>query len=71
MRICFHIYSTGKVVILYSRLCVLQVIIELRKLGGGGGESSLIKKTWYWTTLIPSDSINDHFSTKDVDDTYF
>ena len=38
---------------------------------GGGGESSLIKKTWYWTTLIPSDSINDHFSTKDVDDTYF
>ena len=31
--ICYHVYSTGDVAILYSSFCVLQGIIKLRKLG--------------------------------------
>ena len=34
VRICFHIYSTGKVLIIDRDFCVLQGIIEIIKLGG-------------------------------------
>ena len=37
VHICCHIYYTGKVVIVYGGFCVLQGVIKLVKLGGGGG----------------------------------
>ena len=62
VRLCCHIYSTGKVVIIDSGFCVLQGIIKLRKLFFCA--SALVKKIWYWPTLVPGDAIYDHFSTK-------
>ena len=32
--------------------------------------SDLIKKRWYWPNLVPGDTIDNHFSTKDVGDIY-
>ena len=33
VRPCLHLYSTGKVAIIYSGFCVLKGIIEIKKLG--------------------------------------
>ena len=65
--ICYHVYSTGDVVILYTSFCVLQGIIDLRKLVFFA--SDIIKKRPYWPTLVPGDAIDNHLSTKDVGDT--
>ena len=53
--------------ILDSSFCVLQGIIDLRKLVFFA--SDIIKKRPYWPTLVPGDAIDNHLSTKDVGDT--
>ena len=64
MRLCKALYGTGKVVILDSGFCVLQGLIELRKVGVFG--SALIKKRRYWPKHVPGAEIDDHFKDKEI-----
>ena len=67
LRLCSRIKSTGKVVILDSGFCVLEGIVALKKVGVYAG--ALIKKRRYWPKYVPGERIEEHFQTKDVDDT--
>ena len=64
LRLCKKLFGTGKVVILDSGFCVLQALIELRKVGVFAG--ALIKKRRFWPKHVPGDMIDDHFKDKDV-----
>ena len=46
LRLCSSIYNSGRVVILDSGFCVLQGLVELRRLGVYA--SAVIKKRRYW-----------------------
>ena len=50
--------------ILESGFCVLEDLIELRKVGVFVG--ALIKKKCYWTKHIKGDMIDTHFQDKEV-----
>ncbi len=43
---------------------MLKGIFELRKQGIFA--KALIKKRWYWPTLVPGDAIDSHFNNKQV-----
>ena len=64
LRLTRSLYSTGKVVILDSDLCVLRGLIELRKVGVFA--SALIKKRRYWPRYVPGDAINKKMKDKKV-----
>jgi len=64
LRLCDSIYGTGKVVILDSGFCILQGIVELKKVGVYA--SALIKKRRYWPKHIKGDDIQQHFDSKAV-----
>jgi hypothetical protein len=64
LRLCKHMYCTGKVVILDSGFCVLQGIIELKKVGVFA--SALIKKRRYWPKYIPGDVIDQKLKEVEV-----
>ena len=66
-RLCAGIKATGKVVILDSGFCVLEGLIELKKIGVYAG--ALIKKQHYWPKFVPGARIEEHFLTKGVGDT--
>ena len=57
-------WHTGHVVVLDSRPCVLQGIVELCKKGVFA--AAQIKKWHYWPNHIPGEAIVSHFATKDV-----
>ena len=63
VRICCNIYYKGKVVIIDIGFCLLQEIIEIRKLFFVIAQ---IKKRNYWNTLLTGDYIDDHFYTNNV-----
>eukprot|EP00957_Ditylum_brightwellii_P112559 8580548-Ditylum_brightwellii.AAC.1 len=63
LRLCQSIYSTGKVVILDSRFCILDAIINLRKMGVFA--SALIKNHRYWPKHIDGEAIKNYMSTKE------
>eukprot|EP00957_Ditylum_brightwellii_P007144 542596-Ditylum_brightwellii.AAC.1 len=63
LRLCQSVYSTGKVVILNSEFCVLDKIINLRKMGVFA--SALIKKCHYWPKHIDGEAIKNYMSTKE------
>jgi hypothetical protein len=68
LRLCKHIYGTGKVVILDSSFCVLQGIVELKKVGIYA--SALIKKKQgFWPKHIKGEEIKGHFNGRAVGDT--
>lgn len=64
MRSCEGIFGTGKVVNLDSGLCVLQAIIELKKMGVYA--SALVKKKRYWPKYVKGDEIAKYFEEKAV-----
>ena len=64
MRLTHSKWHTGNVVVLDSRFCVLQGIVELCK--KGVFVAAQIKKWCYWPTHIPGEAIVLHFATKDV-----
>ena len=64
MQLTHSMWHTGHVVVLDSRFCVLQGIVELCKKGVFA--ASQIKKHHYWPKHIPGDSIVSHFAKKDV-----
>jgi hypothetical protein len=68
IRLLFRLYKpifhTGKLVILDSGFCVLQVIIEMRK--RGVKSSALIKKRFYCPKYINGDAVGQHFDAKEV-----
>ena len=64
LRLCKSLYGTGKIVILDSGFCVLEGLIELRKMGVFAG--ALIKKRRYWPKHVPGDQIDEHFEGKEV-----
>jgi hypothetical protein len=57
LRLCETLYHTGKVVILDSGFCVLQGLVELRKVGVFA--SAVIKKRRYWPKYVPGKAIDD------------
>ena len=57
-------WHTGHVIVLDSRFCVLQGIVELCKKGVFA--AAQIKKPCYWPKHIPGEAIVLHFATKDV-----
>ena len=60
LRLYKSMYSAGKVVILDSGFCVLEGLIELKKVGVFAG--ALIKKCHYWPKHVNGDMIGSHFS---------
>ena len=64
---CQGVSGSGRVVILDSGFCVLEWIIELRKLGVYAG--ALIKKRRYWPKHVPGDLIDEYFKDKEVGET--
>ena len=64
LRLCKSLYSAGKVVILDSGFCVLEGLIELRKVGVFAG--ALIKKRRYWPKHVKGEMIDNHFKDKEV-----
>jgi len=63
-RMCKPIFHTGKVVILDSGFCVLQGIIQLKKVGVFA--AALIKKRRYWPKHVDGDAIAAHFADKEI-----
>ena len=60
------LWSTGKVVVMDSGLCVLKWILEVRNRGVYGSE--LIKKRWYCHRGFHGDGINEYPSQKNIVD---
>ena len=58
------IHRSGKLVVLDSGFCVLQGLIELKKLGVF--DHALIKKHWYWPKHVKGDDIIQHFANEEV-----
>ena len=63
LRLCEEIFGTGKIVILDSGFCVLQAIIELKKMGVYA--SALVKKRRYWPKHVKGDDIAEYFEEKE------
>ena len=64
LRLCQSIFQTGKVVILDSGFCVLQALVELKKMGVYA--SALVKKRRYWPKNVPGESIKSDFEDVDI-----
>jgi hypothetical protein len=54
------------VVILDSGFCVLQRLVELKKIGIFA--SAVIKKWRYWPKYVPGEQIDDQMKEKDIGD---
>ena len=64
LRLCKGVSGFGRVVILDSGFCVLEGIVEIRKIGVYVG--ALIKKRRYWPKYVPGEMIDEYFKDKDV-----
>jgi hypothetical protein len=58
LRLCAGIASRGMVVLLDSGFCVLQGLVELKKIGVFAS-AAVIKKRRYWPKYVPGKQIND------------
>ena len=65
LRLTRPIWNCVKVVIMDSGFCVTKGLVEIRKKGVFG--VALIKKRRYWQENIKGDVIDEHFSSKDVE----
>ena len=63
MHLTHSMWHTGCVVVLDSRFCVLQGIVELCKKGVFAAAQN--KKWYYWPKHIPGEAIVLHFATTD------
>ncbi|KAG7340825.1 transposase IS4 [Nitzschia inconspicua] len=66
LRMLTPMKGRGMVVILNSAYCVLQGLIQLRKIGIFA--SALIQKRRFWPKHVPGDMMDQHMSTKQVGD---
>ena len=64
LRLCKGVSGSGRVVILDSGFCVLEGIVELRKIGVYAG--ALIKKRRYWSKNIAGEDEKEYMSNKAV-----
>ena len=64
LRLCQTMFQSGKVVILDSGFCVLQGLIELRKVGVYA--SAVIKKRRYWPKHVPGKAIDDKMKDEEL-----
>ena len=64
LRLTSSIYNTGRIIVLDSGFCILQGIIELRKLGLFA--HAVIKKRRYWPRYVKGNDIDAHMSNMDV-----
>lgn len=64
LRLSKSIHSSGKSMVLDSGFCILQGLVELRKVGVFAG--ALIKKRRYWPKHVRGDVIDEYFEGKDV-----
>ena len=64
LELCRSLYGSGKMVVLDSGFCVLQAIIEFKKVGVFA--CAVIKKRRYWPKFIPGDSINTRMEGKPI-----
>ena len=64
LRLTEPVWGSGRVIVLDSGFCVLQVIVELRKKGLFA--VALIKKHRYWPKYIPGDNIISHLAQKGI-----
>jgi hypothetical protein len=64
LRLCKPLAGRGAVVILDSGFCVLQGLIELKKIGVFA--SAVIKKRKYWPKYVPGDEVAIHMFDKEV-----
>ena len=60
------VHGTGKIFVLDSGFCVLQGLIELKKMGCFA--HALIKKQRYWLKHILGDEVIAHFTDKEIGD---
>ena len=67
LRLCRHIYNNGRVVIFDSGFCVLQGLVELRKVGVYA--SAIIKKRRFWPKYCPGEAMDMYMQFKNVGDT--
>jgi hypothetical protein len=67
LRLTDTLYNTGKVVILDSGFCVLEGLIELRKVGVFA--SAVIKKRRYWPKHVPGEEMDNKMENRDLGDT--
>jgi hypothetical protein len=67
LRLCAGIAGRGRmVVILDSGFCVLQGLVELKKIGVFA--SAVIKKQRYWPKHVPGEQIDDRMKDKEIGD---
>ena len=64
LRLTKPIHGSGKLVVLDSGFCVLQGLVELKRLGVFA--HALIKKRRYWPKHVKGDDIIQHFANKEV-----
>ena len=64
LRLCKSLYGSGTIVVLDSGFCVLQGLVELRKVGVYA--SAVIKKRRYWPRHIDGAAIDAHMASKAV-----
>ena len=60
-------FTTGMYVMIYSGLCVLKGLIQLRKKGVFA--CAVIKKRRYWPSMVPGKDMEDHFGRMEVGET--
>ena len=58
------IHEAGRLVVLASGFCVLQGLVELKKVGVFA--HALIKKRQYWPKHVPGQQIIEHFADKTI-----
>ena len=64
LRLCKSLYFTGKIVVLDSGFCVLQALVELKKLGVYA--HAVIKKRRYWPKYVKGDDMDNSMADKEV-----
>lgn len=64
LRMTTAIYHSGRVVVLDSGFCVLQGLIELRKVGVFA--HSVIKKRKFWPKFVPGEVLDDMVHDKNL-----
>ena len=64
LHACASLASSGKIVILDLGFCVLQALLELRKIGFFA--SAMIKKRRYWPKHCPGDKIDKYIKRYEV-----
>ena len=64
LRMCKHIFGSGKAVVFDSGVCVAKGIVELEYRGVYGGV--LTKKRRYWPNNVPDNDTDKHFEGNEV-----